>query len=155
MAPLPDHQPKQLSLGPLETEILAIIWDCGSVTAKDIHNRLLADPDRELTYPSVMTVLRRLEKKGWVTCQKQERSLWWKARVSRHDANVIFAHQKLQNFLAIGNPDVVAAFADSLDHGSLDQIEAIAQRLREARQARQSQASPPPVEHPQASQEEE
>ena len=137
MAPLPDHQPKQLSLGPLESEILKIIWDCEPITAKAIHSRLTADPERELTYPSVMTVLRRLEKKGWVTCQKKERSLWWHALVSRHGANVIHAHQKLQNFLAISNPDIVAAFADSLDHASLDQIEAIAQRLRDARQAQQ------------------
>lgn len=138
MAPLPDHQPKQLSLGPLESEILAIIWDERCITAKEIHARLLADPDRELTYPSVMTVLRRLEKKGWVTSTKQDRSFWWRARVSRHEATVIRAHHNLQNFLAIGNPDIVAAFADSLDHASLDQIEAIAQRLRDARQTRQN-----------------
>ncbi len=139
MAPLPDHQPKQLSLGPLEAEILAVIWEYESVTAKDIHNRLLTNPDRELSYPSVMTVLRRLEKKGWVACEKKERSLWWSALVSRHDAAVIWAHQKLQHFLDIGNPDIVAAFADSLDYASLEQIEAIAQRLKDARQAQQSE----------------
>ncbi len=142
MAPLPDHSPKQLSLGPLESEILDIIWDDDCVTAKDIHHRLLTDPDRELTYPSVMTVLRRLEKKGWVTSAKRDRSFWWRACVSRHEAHVIRAHQNLQQFLAIGNPDIVAAFADSLDHASLNQIEAIAQRLRDARSARQYESRP-------------
>ncbi|MEH1949347.1 MAG: CopY family transcriptional regulator, partial [Nostoc sp.] len=29
MAPLPDYRPKQLSLGPLEAEILNIIWELG------------------------------------------------------------------------------------------------------------------------------
>lgn len=137
MAPLPEYQPTHLSLGPLETEILDVIWARERVTAKDIHSQLLADPDRELTYPSVMTVLRRLEKKGWVACEKQERSLWWSARVSRHEAAIIQAHKKLQSFLNIVNPDIVAAFADSLDSASLEQIEAIAQRLRDTRHAQQ------------------
>jgi predicted transcriptional regulator len=45
----------------------------------------------------------------------------------------------LNQFLAVGNPDVVAAFADSLDATSLEQIEAIALRLQAARQAREEQ----------------
>ena len=47
MVPLPNYRPKQLSLGPLEAEILHIIWDLGGATVKDIHDRILADPDRE------------------------------------------------------------------------------------------------------------
>ena len=74
MAPLPDHTPKQLSLGPLEAEILGIVWELGSATVKEIHDRILADPDRELAYASVTTVLRRLEQKGWLACSKHVRA---------------------------------------------------------------------------------
>ncbi|MEM7772090.1 MAG: BlaI/MecI/CopY family transcriptional regulator [Cyanobacteria bacterium P01_E01_bin.6] len=139
MVPLPDHRPNQLSLGPLESEVLAIIWEQAPITATLIHDHLTRDPNRELTYPSVMTVLRRIEKKGWVTCERKDRSLWWKARMSRHEADMVLAHQQLQNFLSVGNPDIVAAFADSLDYASLEQIEAIAQRLRDVRQAQQQE----------------
>nr|WP_322744467.1 MULTISPECIES: hypothetical protein [unclassified Coleofasciculus] len=45
----------------------------------------------------------------------------------------------MQRFLAVGNPDVIAAFADSLDQASLEQIEAIAQRLKAIRKAREEQ----------------
>ena len=38
MVPLPDRRPKQLSLGPLETEILQIIWKLGSATVKNNNN---------------------------------------------------------------------------------------------------------------------
>jgi predicted transcriptional regulator len=139
MASLPNHRPKQLSLGPLETEILNIIWELGSATVKDVHERILADPERELAYTSVTTVLRRLTQKGWLTCEKQGRAFSWQPLVSREEAQMIKAHDQLNQFLAVGNPDVVAAFADSLDATSLEQIEAIALRLQAARQAREAQ----------------
>jgi predicted transcriptional regulator len=137
MSPLPNYCPKQLSLGPLETEILNIVWELGCVTVKDVHERILTDPDRELAYTSVTTVLRRLTQKGWLTCEKQERAFSWKPMVSRQEAQVLKAHDQLNRFLAVGNPDVVAAFADSLDAASLEQIEAIALRLQAARRARE------------------
>lgn len=139
MAPLPDYRPKQLSLGPLETEILHIVWELGCATVKDVHDRILADPDRELAYTSVTTVLRRLTQKGWLTCEKDERAFTWKPLISREQAQVIKAHEQLNQFLAVGNPDVVAAFADSLDAASLDQIQAIANRLQAVRRAREEQ----------------
>ena len=139
MAPLPDHRPKQLSLGPLETEILKIVWELGCATVKDVHEQILADPDRELAYTSVTTVLRRLTQKGWLSCEKQGRAFSWKPLVSRQEAQVLEAHNQLNRFLAVGNPDVVAAFADSLDAASLEQIEAIALRLQSARSSRQEE----------------
>jgi len=137
MSPLPDYSPKQLSLGPLETEILQLVWQLGSATVKEVHDRLLADPDRELAYTSVTTVLRRLTEKGWLECDRSTRAYSWRPLVSRHEAQMIKAHEQLNRFLAVGNPDVVAAFADSLDTASLDQLEAIAQRLKAIRQARE------------------
>lgn len=137
MAPLPDYRPKQLSLGPLETEILQIVWELGCATVKDVHDRILADPDRELAYTSVTTVLRRLTQKGWLTCEKDERAFTWKPLISREQAQVLKAHEQLNQFLAVGNPDVVAAFADSLDAASVDQIQAIANRLQAVRRARE------------------
>jgi len=134
---LPDYRPKQLSLGPLEAEILNLVWELGCVTVKDVHTRLLANPDRELAYTSVTTVLRRLTQKGWLACDRSERVYTWKPRISRQDAQVINSHEQLQRFLAVSNPDVVAAFADSLDRASLEQLEAIAQRLQAERQARE------------------
>lgn len=138
MSPLPDYRPKQMSLGPLETEILQIIWELGSATVKDVHDRILSDPNRELAYTSVTTVLRRLTEKGWLACDKQGRAFYWRPLVTKQQAQAIVAHDQLHRFLAVGNPDVVAAFADSLDQASCEQIEAIAQRLKNTRQARES-----------------
>lgn len=137
MTPLPDHRPKHLSLGSLEAEILEIIWESESVTAKEIHDRLLADPDRELAYASVMTVLRRLTEKRWLACDRQDKAFRWRSLLSREETQILKAHEQLQRFLAVSNPDIVAAFADSLDQASLQQIEAIAQQLQALRRARE------------------
>ena len=145
MAPLPRHRPRQLSLGPLEAEILAIIWARGSATVKEIHDHILADPDRDLTQASVTTVLQRLAEKGWLRREakpkgeggRTRRVYCWQPTVSQQEANVLAAHQQLQSFLAVGSPDLVAAFADSLDIAELDQLDAIADRLRALRDARQ------------------
>ena len=143
MAPLPDHSPKQLSLGSLETEILQILWTLESATVKEIHDRILVDPDRELAYASVSTVLQRLAQKGWVDREKvsdaaprRDRAFQWRPLVSREAAQALQAHDQLQRFLAIGNPDVVAAFADDLDRASVDKLEEITRRLKAAQQAR-------------------
>lgn len=115
---------------------MVIIWQQGAVTAKDIHDRILTDPDRELAYASVMTVLRRLTQKGWLVCDRGDRAYVWRSLVSQEEAQILHAHAQLHRFLSVSNPDVVAAFADSLDSASAAQLEAIAQRIKAAREAR-------------------
>ena len=125
-----------MSLGPLEREILDIVWDLGSATVKQVHERILADPDRELSPPSVTTVLNRLHRKGWLSCDRGGRAYVWKPRISRTQARALEAREHLNQFLALGNPDIVAAFASDLDSASLDRLTAIAQRLKALREAR-------------------
>ena len=139
MAPLPQYRPKKMSLGPLESEILNIVWDLKIATVKKVHEKILQDPDRELAYTSVTTVLQRLAKKGWLKCSKKGRAFSWQPLVSREQARAIRSYEHLNGFLAVSNPDVVAAFADSLDTASLEQIEAIASRLNNIRRQREEQ----------------
>ncbi len=139
MNPLPNYRPKQLSLGPLEAEILNIVWELSCATVKDVHDRILSDPDRELAYASVTTVLRRLTEKGWLACNKTERTFSWEPLVSREQAQALFAYDRLQKFLAVGNPDIVAGFADSLDKATVEQLAEISLRIQAVRQARKEQ----------------
>ena len=136
MSFFPSYQPKNLSLGPLEAEIVEILWLIGPTSATAVHQYILEDIERELTYSSVSTVLKRLIKKGWVSCDRKNRIHIWKALVSRHSAEVLKAHQQLHEFLAVGSPEIVAAFADTLDDDSLDQLDAITQKVKAARATR-------------------
>jgi len=140
MSALPNYRPQQLSLGSLKQEILCIIWQLGSVTVKDVHQRLVADRQRQLTCSSVTTVLNRLAKKGWLTCEKGNRSYRWRSLVSQEQARVIQAYEQLQKFLAVANPDLIAAFADSLDRASVEQFEAIAKKIQALRELREEES---------------
>lgn len=142
MSPLPEYSPRQMNLGPLEAEILDIIWMLGSATVREIHDRILQDPDRELAYASVTTVLNRLAQKGWLVRTQVGKIFVWRSRLSKEEAQVLQAHHQLQKFLAISNPDIVAAFVDSLDHTSLEQLDAIAQRIQLLRQQREMEGNP-------------
>lgn len=140
--PIFSHRPKTLSLGPLETEILEIIWQHdGGASAKQIHEQILANPDRELTYASVSTVLNRLVAKGWLSRKKHRRAFIWQPRLSKREAQVLQTHHQVKQLLAVGDAEIVAAFADELDNASLDRFEAMAQRLKAARLDRGEGAS--------------
>ena len=139
MAFLPSYRPKQLSLGPLETEILHIVWELDTATVKAVHEQILSNPDRELAYASVTTVLNRLTKKGWLSREKKGRSFYWRPLISQQQAQALQAYEQFNQFLAVSNPDVVAAFADSLDQASVEQLEAISQRLQALRQQREKE----------------
>lgn len=49
-------------LGPLEDEIMQVVWDRGEVTVRDVHDALRAR--RPIAYTTVMTTLGRLSDKG-------------------------------------------------------------------------------------------
>ena len=59
--------------------------------------------------------------------------------VTKQQAQAFKVHDHLQRFLAVSNPDIVAAFADSLDYASIEQLKAIAQRIDAAHKAREKQ----------------
>ena len=84
-------------------------------------------------------MLNRLTKKGWLAYHRHGKAFVWTAKVSADQAKAVKSYEQLQQFLAISNPDVVAAFADSLDTASIDQLSAIANRLQAARQQRQEE----------------
>ena len=53
----------QISRG--ETELMRLLFQLGSATVQQVLEAL--PPDRRITYATVQTVLRRLEKKGYIT----------------------------------------------------------------------------------------
>jgi predicted transcriptional regulator len=78
-------QKKLLALSPSETEILRLVWQLDNATVQDVCNRLPAR--RKIAYATVQTLLRRLEKKGYI-----------KHRI-RGKAHVFFAAVKSENVI--------------------------------------------------------
>jgi predicted transcriptional regulator len=132
------NTPQQLSLGPLEEEILNILWEYGGIAVREIQDIILQDPNRELSAASITTVLQRLAKKGWVNRRKQQGVFCWHPLISRDRAQFLQAEDQLQRFLTVGSPAVMAAFADSLDAASVEQLDRITQQIKAAREAREN-----------------
>jgi predicted transcriptional regulator len=66
-------------LGELEREVMQLVWLGGEVTADEIRLRL----DRKPKESTVRTVLRRLEKKGYVTHTVDGRTFIFRAAEAR------------------------------------------------------------------------
>jgi BlaI family penicillinase repressor len=52
-------------VSPAETEVLRIVWEAEEATVQDVCERLPAE--RKVAYATVQTLLRRLEKKGYLS----------------------------------------------------------------------------------------
>jgi predicted transcriptional regulator len=128
-------KPKRLSLGPLEQEIVEILWRMGNATTREVYEDLLQDPDRELASPSVNTVLKRLVQKGWLTCDTQGRVMRWQPTLTQAEAQALVAQEHLEKLLAIADSPVVAAFAEHLADRNLAQLEQLMERIQAQRRA--------------------
>ncbi len=78
-------QKKLPAVSPSETEILRLVWQLDKATVQDVCNKLPAK--RKIAYATVQTLLRRLEKKGYL-----------KHRI-RGKAHVFFAAVKSENVI--------------------------------------------------------
>ncbi len=56
-------------LGGTEMEVLREVWALGSATARDVHDRITAR--RRLAYTTVMTVMKNLASKGYLTYEAE------------------------------------------------------------------------------------
>lgn len=59
-------------LTPAELELMTVLWDSGEGTVRNVIDGLPAD--RSPAYTTVSTILRILEKKGFVTTRREGRS---------------------------------------------------------------------------------
>ncbi len=67
---------KPLKLGKVQLEIMKVLWRNGSATARDISEALA--PTEGLSHSTVQTLLRKLEAKGAVTHELEERTFIFK-----------------------------------------------------------------------------
>jgi len=74
-----------------EREVLDVLWGHGPAGVRDVHDRLSAHGPR-WSRSTVITLLQRLEKKGYVAADKSGFAFTFRAAVTRDD----LAHQRLQ-----------------------------------------------------------
>ncbi|MGH2752924.1 MAG: BlaI/MecI/CopY family transcriptional regulator [Actinomycetota bacterium] len=113
-------------LGPLENEIMEVVWDRSDVTVRDVHEAL--QQQRAIAYTTVMTTLGRLADKGFVSRIEDQPAHHYKAQVSRDD----YAKSTVKSvvdWLVDHFPDpAMAYFVDKVEK----EDDAVIDRLREA-----------------------
>jgi predicted transcriptional regulator len=74
---------KSETLTEVELELMDVLWDKGAATVTDIVEAL---PEERLAYSSVLTMMRILEQKGYVTHEKEGRAFIYRPLVNRREA---------------------------------------------------------------------
>ncbi|MDO8490709.1 MAG: BlaI/MecI/CopY family transcriptional regulator [Dehalococcoidia bacterium] len=70
-------------LGPLETEVMDLVWARGEVTVRDVYKVLLTR--REIAYTTVMTVMGNLAGKGVLRRNSRGRTYVYASALSRDE----------------------------------------------------------------------
>ncbi|MFN2593692.1 MAG: BlaI/MecI/CopY family transcriptional regulator [Actinomycetota bacterium] len=120
-------------LGPLENDIMDVVWDRSEVTVRDVHKAIRRK--RQIAYTTVMTTLGRLADKGLLERIEDQPAHHYRARVSREEyANSTV--KSVVDWLVTRFPDpAVAYFLDRVEEEDADVID----RLRAAIDQRRSQ----------------
>ena len=86
---------KSPTLTEVELELMDVLWDKGEATVAEIVEAL---PEARLAYSSVLTMMRILEQKGYVTHEKEGRAFVYRALVDRQQAQKTVIGYLLKRF---------------------------------------------------------
>lgn len=84
-------------LGPLETEIMQILWESERSTVKQVHRRL--SQQREIAYTTVMTTMSRLAEKGILNRQREGLAYVYTPAISESEFVQLVVQQVLDGLL--------------------------------------------------------
>ena len=120
-------------LGPLETDIMEVVWDRGEVTVRDVHQWL--ESTRSIADTTVMTTLGRLADKGLVRRIEDQPAHRYSALISREE----YARSTVKSvvdWLVTRFPDpAVAYFLDRVE----EEDDLVIDKLRDAIEQRRAQ----------------
>jgi BlaI family transcriptional regulator, penicillinase repressor len=92
---------KSATLTEAELRIMNVLWDKGTATVHEVLQGLSAEP--QLAYNTVLTIIRILEKKGYVKHVKDKRAHVYIPKVDRKDATRFEVRHLVSRFF--GNSD--------------------------------------------------
>jgi len=112
---------KMVSLGPLEDEIMRILWGRKQATVRDVQDDLAGRGTR-LAYTTVMTVMARLATKRMLSRKRAGRSFVYQVRVKedefRENTARTLARRLVQGFDRLG----IASFVKEVAQVGPDQL---------------------------------
>lgn len=116
-------------LGPLETEIMRLLWQDKRSTVKKVHRKL--SQQRDIAYTTVMTTMSRLSEKGVLNRQREGLAYVYTPAISEDDFVAMVVRQVLDGLLDDYSNLAVDYMVDYLARNSPQELK----RLREVVQA--------------------
>jgi predicted transcriptional regulator len=106
------------NLGELQLAVMNVVWDLGQATVNQVRDQLAAE--RELAYTTILSVMQKLEKAGWLKHRSDGRTYVYLPRRSRDDAE----RNALKQFtLRAFGGDPLVLFQHLLDDDRLTEAE--------------------------------
>lgn len=119
-------------LGPLEAEVMDVVWDRSEVTVRDVHRALKTK--RSIAYTTVMTTLGRLTDKGLLQRVEDQPAHHYKPIVTR-EQYASSTVKSVVDWLVSHFPDpAVSYFVDRVE----EEDEQVIDRLRAAIEQRKA-----------------
>ena len=113
---------KSATLTEAELRIMNVLWEKGSATVHEVQGAMPAKPT--LAYNSVLTIVRILEKKGYVKHVKDGRAHIYIPQVDRQDATRSEVRRLVSRFFGDSHELLVLNILEdkSLDAAELDRL---------------------------------
>jgi BlaI family transcriptional regulator, penicillinase repressor len=120
--PKPLARNKSATLTEAELRIMNVLWDRGSATVHEVLEAVPAKP--AVAYNSVLTIIRILEKKGYVKHVKDKRAHVYTAQMNRKDATRFEVRHLVSRFFGNSHEQLVLNVLEetSIDSEELDRL---------------------------------
>jgi predicted transcriptional regulator len=122
-------------LGPLETDIMQILWQDERSTVKKVHRRL--SQGREIAYTTVMTTMSRLSEKGVLNRHREGLAYVYTPAITEEDFVSMVVRQVLDGLLDDYSDTALDYMVEYLARNNPAEL----RRLQKVIQARTSNAS--------------
>ncbi|HZG65499.1 MAG TPA: BlaI/MecI/CopY family transcriptional regulator [Herpetosiphonaceae bacterium] len=115
-------------LGPLETDIMQLVWREKCTTVKKVHKAL--QNERDIAYTTVMTTMTRLAEKGVLTRRRDGLAYIYTPAVTKHDFETMMVRRVLDGLMDDYEEETITYLLDYLAERDPQRSEAMRNELR-------------------------
>ena len=122
-------RPKSLTMTDGELRLMRVLWDKGQATVGEVVEALKSRP--KPAYNTVLTLLRIMEKKGYVSHRKDGRAFIFSPKIARADASCSALHTLVNRFFD-GSPRLLILNLLDDEELSPEAVKQLKERIGEA-----------------------
>lgn len=112
-------------LGSLEREVMRVLWQKGETSGRNILTEVVQV--RKIAYTTLLTVIGRLTKKGFVKRRRAERNFVYSPTFSEKEFKKQVAKEVLEGLVNLSSASTVSAFVDLFPRIGEEKIEELRQ----------------------------